>query len=305
VRVRRCGYASFSGFAFSNQTLPCTLACARGACLLTRPPCCCADAYVGQNTSAHSLETLVAQTRIADRVLRLRVRRDPRHPQQPDPQFAPDVADERWTSVLSDHRHGGGVGRGSLRREADACAIAIFKPQLRTTHSFAQLTPCLHSLTERVPYEGTSRMQTSLRRRQRDRVVRRSVPLPSNSGFNSQPLSKRASTDRVRSSVSEQWSGDDDRERFLRHRRRPPVRIPASNSTPSNAHSNQNAFLFSGTLPISSSPSGEIDDSNAETHLRLNRPLTLAHDLCRYCVQEVGTASDAVQPAQPPPQTPT
>ena len=64
---------------------------------------------------------------------------------------------------------------------------------------------------QRVPYEGTSRMQTSLRRRQRDRVVRRSVPLPSNSVFNSQPLPKCASTDRVRSSVPEQRSGDDDR----------------------------------------------------------------------------------------------
>ena len=59
--------------------------------------------------------------------------------------------------------------------------------------------------------EGTSRMQTSLRRRQRDRVVRRSVPLPSNSSFNSQPLPKRASTDRMQSSVPEQRSGDDDR----------------------------------------------------------------------------------------------
>ena len=73
-------------------------------------------------------------------------------------------------------------------------------------------------LMQRVPYEGTSRMQTSLRRRQRDRVVRRSVPLPSNSVFNSQPLPKCASTDRVRSSVPEQRSGDDDRVGLLRDR---------------------------------------------------------------------------------------
>ena len=35
-------------------------------------------------------------------------------------------------------------------------------------------------LMQRVPYEGVSRMQTSLRRRHRDRVVRRFVASPSN-----------------------------------------------------------------------------------------------------------------------------
>ena len=35
-------------------------------------------------------------------------------------------------------------------------------------------------LMQRVPYEGVSRMQTSLRRRHRDRVVRRFVPSFSN-----------------------------------------------------------------------------------------------------------------------------
>ena len=131
---------------------------------------------------------------------------------------------------------------------------------------------------QRVPYEGTSRMQTSLRRRQRDRVVRRSVPLPFNSVFNPQPLPKRASTDRVQSSVPEQRSGHDDRERFLCHRRRPPVRIPVSNFTFINAYCIRTTFLFSGISPISSSPSGAslgLKHRDSPTYAP-NRPLTLA-----------------------------
>ena len=38
-------------------------------------------------------------------------------------------------------------------------------------------------LMQRVPYEGTSRMQTSLRRRQRDRVVRRGLAMMIESDF--------------------------------------------------------------------------------------------------------------------------
>ena len=59
----------------------------------------------------------------------------------------------------------------------------MLKPSLPITLSFAQLTPCVHSLSERVPYEGTSRMQTSLRRRQRDRVVRRGLAMMIESDF--------------------------------------------------------------------------------------------------------------------------
>ena len=163
--------------------------------------------------------------------MRRRLRRsehqDPRHPQQPDPQrmltpphtpdcssshcqcafahpfafvrcaVATDLADERRPALLPDPGHGGRMGRSPFRREADAYAIAILKPPIPTTCSFAQLTPCVHPRAERVPYEGTSRMQTSLRRRQRDRVVRRSVLLPSNPVSKSQPLPKRAPTDRV------------------------------------------------------------------------------------------------------------
>ena len=41
----------------------------------------------------------------------------------------------------------------------------------------------------------------------------------------------------------------------------------------------------------------EIDDSNAETHFHTPTDLLPSPlGLCRYCVQEVGTASDAVQP---------
>ena len=156
--------------------------------------------------------------------------------------------------------------------------------------------------------EGTSRMQTSLRRRQRDRVVRRSVPLPSNSGFNSQPLPKRASTDRMQSSVPEQRFGDDDRIRLraflaalnactrtltrthltlcscaVRHRRRPPAlcrhkrRIEPLPHLPNTRH-----LLKSHRLPIcraqiSSSPSGAIDDSRAETHCHTSRPEPTPH----------------------------
>ena len=37
-------------------------------------------------------------------------------------------------------------------------------------------------LLQRVPYEGISRMQTSLRRRHRDRVVRRGIGMTIESG---------------------------------------------------------------------------------------------------------------------------
>ena len=62
---------------------------------------------------------------------------------------------------------------------------------------------------------------------------------------------------------------------------------------PTHTPSPPTPFVHSGptpaarTLPISSSPSGEIDDSNAEAHLHTPTDLLPSPlGLCRYCVQE-------------------
>ena len=106
-------------------------------------------------------------------------------------------------------------------------------------------------LMQRVPYEGTSRMQTSLRRRQRDRVVRRGLAMM----IEVRCLSTTAITTTNAILI---W--------LITH----PCTLSCGRAifTPPTP--------AASTLPISSSPSGEIDDSNSETHLRLNRPLTLA-----------------------------
>jgi len=61
-----------------------------------------------------------AQPTVTLRCLRWPEHQDPRHSEQPDPQVAPVVADDRWPSVLPDPRHRRGVGRSAFRREADA-----------------------------------------------------------------------------------------------------------------------------------------------------------------------------------------
>ena len=53
-------------------------------------------------------------------------------------------------------------------------------------------------LMQRVPYEGTSRMQTSLRRRQRDRVVRRGLAMMIESDFYATDAGRQHFADRAR-----------------------------------------------------------------------------------------------------------
>jgi hypothetical protein len=53
---------------------------------------------------------------------------------------------------------------------------------LRTTVEWDELRFDVR-LLQRVPYEGVSRMQTSLRRRHRDRVVRRGIGMTIESDF--------------------------------------------------------------------------------------------------------------------------
>jgi hypothetical protein len=63
-------------------------------------------------------------------------------------------------------------------------------------------------LMQRVPYEGTSRMQTSLRRRHRDRVVRRGLALMIESDFYSTPAGRQHFADSLKSiryCVQETW----------------------------------------------------------------------------------------------------
>ena len=53
-------------------------------------------------------------------------------------------------------------------------------------------------LMQRVPYEGTSRMQTSLRRRHRDRVVRRGLAMMIESDFYATDAGRQHFADRKR-----------------------------------------------------------------------------------------------------------
>ena len=54
-------------------------------------------------------------------------------------------------------------------------------------------------LMQRVPYEGTSRMQTSLRRRQRDRVVRRGLAMMIESDFYATDAGRQHFADQLKS----------------------------------------------------------------------------------------------------------
>ena len=54
-------------------------------------------------------------------------------------------------------------------------------------------------LMQRVPYEGVSRMQTSLRRRHRDRVVRRGLAMIIESDFYSTEAGRQHFTDQLTS----------------------------------------------------------------------------------------------------------
>ena len=54
---------------------------------------------------------------------------------------------------------------------------------LLTFYCFVQEMKFDVRLLQRVPYEGVSRMQTSLRRRHRDRVVRRGIGMMIESDF--------------------------------------------------------------------------------------------------------------------------
>ena len=52
---------------------------------------------------------------------------------------------------------------------------------------------------QRVPYEGTSRMQTSLRRRHRDRVVRRGLAMMIESDFYATDAGRQHFADQLKS----------------------------------------------------------------------------------------------------------
>ena len=106
-------------------------------------------------------------------------------------------------------------------------------------------------------------------------------------------------------------SRHDDRVGLLRHRRRPPVRIPASNSTPSNAHRNRNAFLFSGTLPISSSPSAtasrrcvspEAVSLNPSIHQHTAHPSLARAQTCNFDVLYAYLSTPFPHRTRSPPQ---
>ena len=101
------------------------------------------DAYIGQNVRMANQTCPVAciarfAQPLTHRLLPRVTDQDPGHPQQPDPQLAADVADERRPALLSDPGHCRRMGRGSFRREADAArsvrghvAHADVAPQVR------------------------------------------------------------------------------------------------------------------------------------------------------------------------------
>ena len=70
---------------------------------------------------------------------------------------------------------------GRVRRRRFVAALVCFR--FRDSRAPVRVLACrLHfdvRLLQRVPYEGVSRMQTSLRRRHRDRVVRRGIGMVS------------------------------------------------------------------------------------------------------------------------------
>ena len=172
------------------------------------------DAYAGQNVSVpHSNPPidLLIQTPTPTHNPNSQPDQNPRHAQQPHPQGmlalhaspskAPPMHPCSHSCVCAVR------SRPRTGRRAWACPssrspalsssgtsaprpVAVYTPPPlgSTTHACPQ-TLVVHRvrfdvrLMQRVPYEGVSRMQTSLRRRHRDRVVRRGLALIIESDF--------------------------------------------------------------------------------------------------------------------------